>query len=204
MSSLRRRCFVPCALAWTCIAWASTIGLRAPIDPSPALWAHASGRFLAVLVAGATLVWPATVLQRHTSRWLCFGESLLLALLLGAIAFGLAATGGMPAFHATTGGTVLAMWVLAMGGWVAAAQSRRWWIGWAACLGMIVGLIASSTLAEPWRVFIGPLAAAWAIADVPDAALMHWSLAAGWATMIGASGWAVSCSRRTQPGQCPS
>ena len=203
MTSLRRRLFVPCVLIWTALAWLSVIGVRPPIDPSTTSWAHGAGQLVLVLTAGVALVWPASVLLGQQRRFVCFGESLLLSLLLGGAVMGLRTTIDDTIAGAASTAALLALWTLCMGGLTALAGTHGRWIGWLSCAAVLV-LLPLSTLVEPSiRVSAGPLAAAWMMSEhthLPLAELLPGFLTAG--VLTGGCWWAC-CSAADKAGECP-
>lgn len=204
MTSPRRRFFVPCVLLWICLAWIATIGLRLPLDPTPSVWAHASGQLQVALAGGVLLVWPGTVLHRSSSRWQIFGESMLLALLLGGATIGLSASTGKEPGQASLEALVLFAWTLCIGGWLALAQRRGWWIGWAFSALALVALPASILLPAAWRGLAGPLAAGWMITDQPILPALNLLLGTTLALGLFAVSWSLSCLRGKEPGECRS
>ena len=164
---LRRRLFVPCVLGWTALAWVAVIGIRAPIDPSTAAWSHAAGQLIIILTAGVVLAWPASMLIAHRDLCPCFGESVLLSLLLGGAVMGLRLTADNTAASAGGAALVLGLWTLSLGAMMAVAQIHGRWIGWVACGAALVLLPLSAMLEPSLRTAAGPLAAAWALSIEP-------------------------------------
>lgn len=164
---LRRRLFVPGVLGWIALAWVAVIGIRTPIDPSTAAWSHAAGQLIIVLTAGVVLVWPASMLIARRDLWSCFGESVLLSLLLSGAVIGLRLTADDTAASAGGAALVLGLWTLSLGAMMAIAQVHGRWIGWAACGAALVLLPLSAMLEPSLRTAAGPLAAAWALSIDP-------------------------------------
>ena len=185
------------------MAWLAVIGIRAPIDPSAAAWSHAAGQLVIVLTAGVTLVWPASLLIARRDLWSCFGESVLLSLLLGGAVMGLRLTADDTAASAAGAALLLGLWTLSLGAMMAVAQIHGRWIGWVACGTALVLLPMSAVLEPSLRAAAGPLAAAWMLSSEVHSSptdLLAGLVCSGTLAIVC---WGVSCSTATKRGECP-
>ncbi|MCH2135453.1 MAG: hypothetical protein MK101_02600 [Phycisphaerales bacterium] len=195
LTHLRRRALVPAIVVWACIAWGFTIGMDPPLDPVAAAWRHAASRFVLVLVAGAVIVWPTSLMLAPSgSLGDMLTESMTLALLLGSAVVAVQLALGHAALIAIGAALLSANWILLLGALSGASGPRSGPMFIAVCL-MILGLPAAVFLPAPWTLLFGPLAGVWTISQAHPSAAAIW-LATAWPAAAMVALWIVACRNR--------
>jgi hypothetical protein len=201
------RGLVTLAFLFVAAAFAATVGLNVPIQPTSTSYTPGVRAFLELLAVGGCAVWPVGRLALSPHGWRparVLLDAVALAAIVQAVLWPLQLVTYWPPLRGMAIDALLVGWIAACGGAVACGMGRHGWrrAAWAiACIVLVAAGPAADALGAtaPLPALLGPCSALLDVAPLrPGAPGTHdWPLVA-WPWILACAAWAHAL-RATHP-----